>query len=74
MTALLPPSGARRIKKPETPNTLSGSGPATIRLNKRMAELGICSRREADEDRQRLGSCERQAGRDGAACFAQRPY
>lgn len=25
------------------------SGPATTRLNKRMAELGLCSRREADE-------------------------
>ncbi len=50
MTAPLPPSGARRIPKPVTSGALPGSGaPATIRLNKRMAELGMCSRREADD-------------------------
>ena len=49
MTATPPPSGARRIPKPLTSGALPGSGPATIRLNKRMAELGMCSRREADD-------------------------
>ena len=50
MTAPPPPSGARRIPKTVTPGTLPSSGaPATIRLNKRMAELGMCSRREADD-------------------------
>jgi 23S rRNA pseudouridine2604 synthase len=52
MTAPLPPSGARRIPKPVTSAASPGSGPAignTIRLNKRMAELGMCSRREADD-------------------------
>ncbi|MDO9279173.1 MAG: pseudouridine synthase [Polaromonas sp.] len=50
MTEPLPPSGARRIPKPVTSAAAPGSGaPATIRLNKRMAELGMCSRREADD-------------------------
>ncbi|MEZ7848456.1 MAG: S4 domain-containing protein, partial [Polaromonas sp.] len=49
MTAPLPPSGARRIPKPVTSSTSPDSGPVTIRLNKRMAELGMCSRREADD-------------------------
>ena len=50
MTPPLPPSGARRIPKPVTSAAAPGSGaPATIRLNKRMAELGMCSRREADD-------------------------
>ena len=37
-------STAVRIPKPINPD----SSPVTIRLNKRMAELGLCSRREAD--------------------------
>ncbi len=49
MTVPPPPSGARRIPKPVTSTALPGGVPATIRLNKRMAELGMCSRREADE-------------------------
>jgi 23S rRNA pseudouridine2604 synthase len=49
MTASPPPSGARRIPKPVTSDTPPGNAPTTIRLNKRMAELGMCSRREADD-------------------------
>ena len=49
MTAPLPPSGARRIPKPASAATSPEGGPATMRLNKRMAELGMCSRREADD-------------------------
>ncbi len=50
MTTPPSPSGARRIPKPESSGTSPGGGaPATIRLNKRMAELGMCSRREADD-------------------------
>ena len=49
MTAPPPPSGVRRIPKPVLASPLPGGGPATIRLNKRMAELGLCSRREADD-------------------------
>jgi len=49
MIAPLPPSGARRIPKPVTSDASPASGPATVRLNKRMAELGMCSRREADD-------------------------
>jgi len=49
MTAPTPPSGARRIPKPALASTSADDGPATIRLNKRMAELGLCSRREADD-------------------------
>ena len=47
MTALPPkPGAAVRIAKPVT---APGAAPETIRLNKRMAELGLCSRREADD-------------------------
>ena len=38
---------AVRIPKPNTATNPDGS-PLTTRLNKRMAELGMCSRREAD--------------------------
>ncbi len=41
---LLPTCPAVRITKPT-----AGDTAATMRLNKRMAELGICSRREADD-------------------------
>ena len=50
-----PASGAVRIRRAEAAPAASSSAsaaasaPATIRLNKRMAELGICSRREADD-------------------------
>ncbi len=37
----------RRVSREEALST-PGSSPATSRLNKRMAELGLCSRREAD--------------------------
>ena len=49
MTDHLPPkpfaSGAVRVRAQAT----GVDAPATIRLNKRMAELGLCSRREADD-------------------------
>ena len=38
-----------RIAKPVAPRPVAGAPVATIRLNKRMAELGLCSRREADD-------------------------
>ncbi|SFC14804.1 ribosomal large subunit pseudouridine synthase F [Polaromonas sp. OV174] len=38
------PAAAVRIPKPA-----AGTPAATVRLNKRMAELGLCSRREADD-------------------------
>lgn len=41
----------RRVSREEAlskPGTATGSAAATSRLNKRMAELGLCSRREAD--------------------------
>ena len=37
----------RRVSREEALST-PGAAPATARLNKRMAELGLCSRREAD--------------------------
>jgi len=37
----------RRVSREEA-QSLPGAAPATSRLNKRMAELGLCSRREAD--------------------------
>ena len=45
------PSGAlRRAPRPEgAPASKPAGAAATSRLNKRMAELGLCSRREADE-------------------------
>lgn len=46
------PPGFRRAPKPAGADPQSSppaSGPATSRLNKRMAELGLCSRREADD-------------------------
>jgi len=49
-----PASGAVRIRRaPAAPAASSASAgaaaPATVRLNKRMADLGLCSRREADD-------------------------
>jgi 23S rRNA pseudouridine2604 synthase len=41
-----PPAAAVRIPKASPP---AGEAAPTIRLNKRMAELGLCSRREADD-------------------------
>ncbi len=45
------PTPFRRIPKPGniSADAASAGAPATIRLNKRMAELGLCSRREADD-------------------------
>jgi 23S rRNA pseudouridine2604 synthase len=50
MTAALPPTPFRRAPKPgsDAASTATGEAP-TSRLNKRMAELGMCSRREADD-------------------------
>jgi 23S rRNA pseudouridine2604 synthase len=46
-----PASGAVRIRAqaPGAPAASATSAPATVRLNKRMADLGLCSRREADD-------------------------
>ncbi|RYX96154.1 MAG: rRNA pseudouridine synthase [Comamonadaceae bacterium] len=45
------PGAAVRIVKKPAPATVPGTtgAPETMRLNKRMAELGLCSRREADD-------------------------
>ena len=40
-----PAPGAVRVRAPAT----GVDAPATVRLNKRMADLGLCSRREADD-------------------------
>ena len=46
--AIIPPAGkAVRIAKPAPPPP--GTPVATVRLNKRMADLGLCSRREGDD-------------------------
>ena len=49
MTDHIPPKppapGAVRVRAPTT----GLNAPATVRLNKRMADLGLCSRREADD-------------------------
>jgi 23S rRNA pseudouridine2604 synthase len=42
-----PPGGMRRAPRPA--NAPAPGSAATSRLNKRMAELGLCSRREADD-------------------------
>ena len=44
-----PVGAAVRIPKPAAPAAAAGAPAATVRLNKRMAELGLCSRREADD-------------------------
>jgi 23S rRNA pseudouridine2604 synthase len=44
-----PAGAAVRIPKPAAPAAASGAPAPTVRLNKRMAELGLCSRREADD-------------------------
>ncbi|MFM7025770.1 MAG: pseudouridine synthase [Limnohabitans sp.] len=41
------PLSVRRVAREPVPASTAGA-PATSRLNKRMAELGLCSRREAD--------------------------
>ena len=46
---LTPVGPAVRIAKPAVAKPLPGAPVATTRLNKRMAELGLCSRREADD-------------------------
>ena len=48
-----PPSKPNFVRAPRPANAVSrahpnASGDTTVRLNKRMAELGLCSRREAD--------------------------
>lgn len=42
-----PTESSQPFRRPAPPQAASGNGP--VRLNKRMAELGMCSRREADE-------------------------
>ena len=37
------------MRIPKAPAPPPGSAPATVRLNKRMADLGLCSRREGDD-------------------------
>jgi len=52
MTEASPPAKFRRAATPTgraTAATAAGSGGGTMRLNKRMAELGLASRREADD-------------------------
>ena len=44
-----PAGAAVRIPKPAAPAAAPGAPAPTVRLNKRMAELGLCSRREADD-------------------------
>jgi 23S rRNA pseudouridine2604 synthase len=46
-TTALPGGAAVRI--PKAPAPPPGSAPVTVRLNKRMADLGLCSRREGDD-------------------------
>ena len=46
---LKPVGAAVRIPKPGAPAAAPGAPAPTVRLNKRMAELGLCSRREADD-------------------------
>ena len=41
------PARFRRAPRPDT--AAAGAAPASIRLNKRLADLGLCSRREADD-------------------------
>ena len=55
VTPPLPPRGSEQAASPRTavriakPVLAPGAAPETIRLNKRMAQLGVCSRREADD-------------------------
>lgn len=42
------PAGAA-VRIPKAPAAAPGAAVPTVRLNKRMAELGLCSRREADD-------------------------
>lgn len=44
-----PLGAAVRVPKTTPPAAAPGAPAATVRLNKRMAELGLCSRREADD-------------------------
>ena len=44
-----PVGAAVRIPKAPAPAAAPGAPAPTVRLNKRMAELGLCSRREADD-------------------------
>lgn len=46
-TSLHKTLSVRRVPRTEIAST-PGTAPASVRLNKRMAELGLCSRREAD--------------------------
>ena len=50
MTAPAPdPSRFRRSPRPAADAPPSAPGDGVVRLNKRLADLGLCSRREADE-------------------------
>jgi len=48
-TGLAPANAAVRVPKAAVPADPPGAATSTVRLNKRMAELGLCSRREADD-------------------------
>ncbi|MHB1199011.1 MAG: pseudouridine synthase [Polaromonas sp.] len=48
-TGSTPANTAVRVQKAATPADLPGATASAVRLNKRMAELGLCSRREADD-------------------------
>ena len=42
-------AAAVRVPKAAAAPSAAGAAPVTVRLNKRMADLGLCSRREADD-------------------------
>jgi 23S rRNA pseudouridine2604 synthase len=44
-----PLPGGAAVRIPKAPPPPPGSPPVTVRLNKRMADLGLCSRREGDD-------------------------
>ena len=44
-----PPAVGGAVRIPKAPAPVPGSAPVTVRLNKRMADLGLCSRREGDD-------------------------
>jgi len=90
-----PPSKPAFARAPRPANAVSSAHPSatgatTVRLNKRMAELGLCSRREADawidqgwvrvngqvaEMGMQVGSTDRiSSGRDGHASGLHRSH
>ena len=43
------PPTFRRAPRPENATAQTAAAPDAVRLNKRLADMGLCSRREADE-------------------------